>query len=194
MIEEPPKLTVHRGRRRPGAAQVAAFQGVSTGNVVDAMEGRGALTPAIKPLLPGQGQVAGPAMTAENGPADILATAAALAFVQPGDVLVAGTSGYQGCAAAGDRVAGMARNAGAVAMITDGPVRDGEGIAATGLPVWCTGLNPGSPFTTGPGTVGGALVFGGRRVEAGDMVVADGDGVVVVRTTRSTGPSRRWPR
>lgn len=180
MIEEPPKLTVHRGVRRPEAAQVAAFQGVTTGNVVDAMEGRGALAPTIRPLFPGQGQIAGPAMTAGNGPGDILATLAAIAFVQPGDLLVAGTSGHQGCAAAGDRVAGMARNAGAVAMITDGPVRDGEGIAASGLPVWCTGLNPGSPFTTGPGNVGGALDFAGGRIAAGDIVVADADGVVVV--------------
>ena len=140
MLEEPPKLTVHRGRRRPTEAQIAAFQGVPTGNVVDALHGRGALSPAIKPVFGARHRVAGPALTAENGPADILATLAAIAFVHPGDILVAGAAGHQGCASAGDRVVGMARNAGAAALITDGPVRDGDGIAEVGLPVWATGF------------------------------------------------------
>lgn len=180
MIEEPPKLTVHCNRRRPSEAQIAAFRGATTGNVCDAMHGRGVMSSAICPLFPGQAQVAGPALTADQGPADILATLSALAYIQPGDVLVAATGGHQGCAAAGDRVAGMARNGGAVALVTDGPVRDLDGLEAVGLPVWSTGLNPGSPFTKGPGSVGGPLHCGGQRVETGDIVVADRDGVVVV--------------
>lgn len=179
MIEEPPKLTVHRNRRRPSAAQIAAFQGVSTGFVVDALEGRGSVSTDLTPVW-GQACVAGPALTADNGPADILATLAALAFLQAGDVLVVGTGGHRGSSAAGDQVSGMAKNAGAAAMIVDGPVRDAPGIQEAGLPAWSTGLNPGSPFTTGPGVVGGATRVCGMPVRTGDMIVADGDGVVVV--------------
>jgi len=49
-----------------------------------------------------------------------------------------------------------------------------------GLPSWCTGLNPGSPQTKGPGRIGLPIEIGGRHVETGDMIVADRDGVVVV--------------
>ena len=90
MIKEPPALTVKSNRRRPSEAQIAAFQGTPTGFVVDALFGDGALASDIKPI--GEGRdidcvAAGPALTAECGPADILATMAALNFVQPGDIL-----------------------------------------------------------------------------------------------------------
>ena len=49
-----------------------------------------------------------------------------------------------------------------------------------GLPAWCTGLTPGSPFTKGPATVGLPINIGGQNVESGDIIVADIDGVVVV--------------
>lgn len=183
MIEEPPVLTIRRPSRRPTAAQIAAFRDTPTGFVVDAMYGQGALSSEIQPLMTGAddlGQVAGPALTAENGPADIMATAAALAFLQPGDVLVAGFGGHKGCAASGDRTCGMMKNSGAVGFVTDGPMRDYHGIRQVGLPCWCVGLTPASPFTMGPGRIGLPLMIGGQRVETGDMIVADRDGVVVV--------------
>lgn len=181
MIEEPPLLTVNRARNRPTPAQIAAFADVPTGIVADALEGRGVLAPAIRPLsaaLPAH--AAGPALTAENGPADILATFAALEMLQPGDMLVAGVGAYALAAASGDRVMGMLRNIGAAGMVTDGPVRDIDGIEAVGLPVWCSGLTPATPFSNGPGRVGLPLSIGGQRVDTGDMIVADRDGVVAV--------------
>ncbi|TCO71939.1 RraA family protein [Rhodovulum euryhalinum] len=187
MIEEPPILTIRPPKRRPSAAQIAAFQGVPTGFVCDAMEGRGALSPAIAPLGGGRDidcRAAGPALTALNRPSDILATLAALDHVQPGDIVVAAFGGFQGCAALGDLVTGMMKNAGAAGVVTDGPMRDYAGLVQVGLPAWCTGLNPNSPFATGPGEVGGPVEIGGRTVETGDMIVADRDGVVVVPFAR----------
>lgn len=186
MIEEPPLLTIagRTSRNRPTAAQIAAFADMPTGFVADAMEGQGALSMAIKPLPGLPHRVVGPALTCRSGPEDILALMAALTEVQPGDVLVNATGGWQGCAAMGDRVAGMLRNAGAAGAVTDGPARDLPGIQAVGLPVFCTGLNPNSPFSKGPGTVGLPVEIGGRRVESGDMIVADADGVVVVPFAR----------
>lgn len=183
MIEEPANLTVNNARNRPTAEQIAAFQGVQTSFVCDAMGGDGSLDPAIRPL--GEGRdiecvAAGPALTADAGPADILATYAALHYLQPGDILVTAFGGHQRCAAVGDRVMGMVRNNRAAGFVTDGPVRDYRGIVDVGLPVWCTGLNPASPFSNGPGTVGMPIRIGGRQVETGDMIVGDRDGVVVV--------------
>ena len=183
MIEEPVKLTIKKPVRRPSAEQITAFQGVATGFVVDAMDGIGALASAIKPVGDGRDiycMAAGPALTADNGPGDVLALFAALKFIQKGDIVVGAFSGYQGCAACGDRVAGMMRNAGAAGYVTDGPVRDYQGIVEAGLPMWCTGITPNSPVAQGPGKVGLPVQIGGMEVETGDMIVADRDGVVVV--------------
>lgn len=183
MLEDPPLLRIKRNLRRPTEAQVAAFQGVPTGFVVDALGGMGALSSAIQPLGAGRDiecVAAGPALTVDCGPADILATQAAMAFIRTGDVVVVAFGGHQGCAAAGDRVAGMMKNNGAAGFVTDGPVRDYAGLVGVGLPVWCTGLTPATPFAKGPGAIGLPIQIGGQEVETGDMVVADSDGVVVV--------------
>lgn len=183
MIEEPPLLTVKRASRRPTAAQIAAFQNVPTSFVVDAMFGAGSLAPVIKPIGDGLDiacQAAGPALTVDCGPADILALLGALESITNGDVVMSAFHGHQGCAAAGDRVTAMMKNCGAAGFVTDGPVRDYAGIVQVDLPVWCTGLNPGSPYSKGPGRVGFAVQIGGQEVETGDMIVADRDGVVVV--------------
>lgn len=182
MIEEPPliRLLTEASRNRPSLSQIAAFQGVQTGLICDAMNGGGALDKAIKPL-PGVPQsFAGPALTATCGPADILGLLCALSEVTAGDVLVSSFDGHQGCAALGDMVAGQAKNAGAVAMVTDGPARDIAGIRAVGLPVFATGLTPNSPQKKGPGAVGHPIQIGGGHVESGDMVIGDEDGVVIV--------------
>lgn len=184
MLEEPATLTIARDIRRPTDAQIEGFRAASSALVVDAMLGAGALDARISPLVPVTEPVAGPALTAGCGPADIMATLAALNFVEAGAIVVAAFDGFQGCAAAGDRVTGMMKNCGAAGFVTDGPVRDLPGIAATGLPVWCTGLTPASPFTKGPGTVGLPVQIGGQRVETGDMLIADSDGVVVVPFAR----------
>ena len=187
MIEEPPLLTIARAPRRPTDRQVAAFRGVPTSFVVDAMHGQGALSNAIRPLGESRDLVsvaAGPALTVDAGAGDILALLAALDSVREGDVVLSAADGFQGCAAAGDRVCGMLRNCGAAGFVTDGPVRDYAGIVEIGLPCWATGLTPASPYTNGPGSVGLPIQIGGRQVETGDMVVADHDGVVVVPFAR----------
>lgn len=197
MIEEPANLTINEDAPRPSAAQMAAFEGVPTGFVCDAMEGMGALPTAIAPLggprVDGH-RIIGPALVARNGPAGIVATLAAVSLAKPGDVIIVSVDGWQGCSASGDQVCGMSRNAGVAALVTDGPVRDLAGILETGLPVWCTGLNPNSPYGTAPGEVGGAAIVGGVRVATGDLIVADENGVVVVPFARIDDVAKRIER
>jgi len=183
MIEEPALLTIKRSMPRPTADQIAAFQGVPTSFVVDAMHGRGAMFSQIQPLGAGRDLncvAAGPALTVDCGPGDILALLAALPSITDGDIVVSAFHGHQGCASAGDRVTGMIKNCGGAGFISDGPLRDYAGIVEVGLPVWCTGLTPNTPHSSGPGSVGLPIQIGGQEVETGDMIVADRDGVVVV--------------
>lgn len=182
MIEEPPLLTIKRPDRRPTEAQIAAFQGVPSSFVADAMFGTGAML-GVRPFADGRDiacLAAGPALTVENMPGGILALVACTPFIQPGDIVVNAFAGYQGVAAAGDRISGMMKNAGAAGFVTDGPMRDHPGIVGVGMPCWCSGLNPASPVSTGPGRIGLPVRIGGLEVETGDMIVGDRDGVVVV--------------
>lgn len=183
MIEAPPLLTIKRPSRRPTHDQIAAFKGFPTAIVSDAMDGGGALSSTIRHIDGGRDlppSAAGPALTVGCGPADILALLASLRFVHDGDIVVSAFDGHQARAQLGDRVAQFMKNGGATGFVTDGPARDIDGILPVGLPIWCTGLTPASPFENGPGTVGLPIQIGGQTVESGDMIVADRDGVVVV--------------
>ena len=183
MIEAPPNLSIKAKRRRPSDDQIAAFQGVPSGFAVDALMGSGALSSRIQPLGGGRDLrcvAAGPALTADCGAADVLASFAALKFISPGDIVVSAFAAHTGCAAAGDRLIGMMKNNGAAGFVTDGPVRDYDGIVPVGLPVWCSGVTPASPHMSGPGSVGFPIQIGGQEIETGDMIVADQDGAVVV--------------
>jgi len=180
MIKDPPLLTIRRSFPRPAAKDVAALAGVPTGYAVDAMGGRGGLDYRIKPLAPATSVLVGVAITCDCGPADNLALWGALAIAQPGDILVAATDGFTATAVTGDLLLGMAKNRGLLGLVTDGLVRDVAGIAGVGLPVYCAGITPNSPARNGPGTVGHAVVMGGAAIEAGDIVIGDNDGVVVI--------------
>ncbi|SEW32441.1 4-hydroxy-4-methyl-2-oxoglutarate aldolase [Cognatiyoonia koreensis] len=178
MIEDPRLLSIREGFARPTAKQVAAFRDVPTGFVCDAMDGRGGMGTAISPLL--DAHIVGCAIVAENGPEGNLATLGAVHIMQAGDVIIAAMRGGQTVAAAGDMVLAMIRNKGGAGFVTDGPMRDLTGIRDVGLPAWCSGLNPNSPYATGPGRVGYGASVGGQTVESGDIIVADENGVVVV--------------
>ncbi|OED40357.1 aldolase [Chromatiales bacterium (ex Bugula neritina AB1)] len=182
MIEEPPLLTVKAERPRPTAAQLAALDGVPTGFLTDAMSGQGALDPTIRPLNPEvlSSVASGPVLTCACGPADLLAVLGALTEIQAGDILVADSGDWQKSAIVGDRVMGMLKNAGAAGFVTDGLVRDLEGINEVGLPVFCKGLSPNSPYAKGPGTIGTDIQLGGVSVKSGDILVTDDSGIVVV--------------
>jgi 4-hydroxy-4-methyl-2-oxoglutarate aldolase len=180
MLDNPPLVTIHRGFRRPDPAFMEAFRGAQTSHLADAMDGRGALEYQIKPVDPANAQFVGPALTCFAYPADVLAVFAALSEAKPGDVIVCANDGFTKTAVLGDLAAGMMKNAGVAAFVTDGLARDKVGIIAAGLPVFCRGIQPNSPALNGPAEVGAPIVVGDVHVNPGDLVVGDADGVVIV--------------
>jgi 4-hydroxy-4-methyl-2-oxoglutarate aldolase len=180
MLEEPPLLVVRKTFGRPPADKLAQLKGAQTGHVVDAMDGRGGLDAAIKPVDANRAQFVGTALTCETGPSDNLAILAAVALAKPGDVIVAASDAFPSTAVIGDIVALMARNAGCAAIIIDGMARDSEGLIGVGVPLFCRGITPNSCVKSGPGRVGLPIVAGGVAIAPGDVLVGDRDGVVVV--------------
>jgi len=181
MIEEPPPIVFASSIERPPADIVERFR-EPTSFIVDAMNGAGALDWRIKPLV--GGSLVGVALTCDCGPLDNLALMAALAECKPGDVLIAATNGYTGAAVTGDLLMHVARNRGAAGFVTDGLVRDLDGLESVGLPTFAMGVTPNSPQKRGPGSVGLPIVCGGVTIATGDVVVGDRDGVVVVPRLR----------
>lgn len=195
MIEEPASLTLYQNTPRPTDEQIKALSGYPTGFIVDAMNGVGALPYDIRPLAPGElpDTLCGPVVTASNRPTDLMATLGALTQLQQGDILLVATGHCTACAAIGDRVIGMAKNAGAAGVVTDGLVRDIQGIINVGIPVFCAGVSPNSPHSKGPGSVQSQVVMGDVVINAGDILISDRDGAVIVPLEQVDAVVKRLP-
>ncbi|MBM3597901.1 MAG: RraA family protein [Alphaproteobacteria bacterium] len=178
-MAEPAQLKIRRDFPRPSRAEIEAFAKAPTGWVVDAQGRRGALPHWIRPLTTAT-RFVGPALTVRSRPVDNLAPYAALKFAKPGDVLVTAVDGSDTASILGDVLLGMAKNAGIVAAVTDGVVRDIQGINKVGIPTFARGLSPNSPFKDGPGEIGFTVTLGAVPIAAGDLLVGDIDGIVVV--------------
>jgi len=184
MAAAEPALTIRRSFPRPDPAHVQALTGVAVGWVVDAMGRQGALDHRIRPI----GNAAtftGVALAVRSRARDNLAAWAAIDHAVPGDVIVIETGDYEQASVVGDAWLGVARNKGVVACVTDGLVRDVDGIDAVGTPVFARGVSPNSPFKDGPGEIGLSVVIGGLAVHSGDVLVGDKNGVVVVPRERA---------
>lgn len=182
-MAEPPAIVIRRTWPRPDRADREAFRDIPSGFVVDALGRHGALDHRIRALWEG-GPFIGSALPVWTTPRDNLAPYAALKVAQPGDVVLVSTGNAEGYSVLGDLIIGMMRNAGIVAVITDGLVRDVAGIRDVGIPVYAKGISPNSPFKNGPGGVGVPITIGGVVVSPGDLVVGDADGVVIVPNHR----------
>ena len=130
-------------------------------------------------------RVAGPALTVRTRPGDNLVVHRALDLARPGDVLVVDGGGSQERALLGELMGRYAVTRGLAALVVDGAVRDAEGLAAGPIPVFARGINHLGPYKDGPGEVHGPVQAGGTVVRSGDLVVGDGDGVVVLPAERA---------
>jgi 4-hydroxy-4-methyl-2-oxoglutarate aldolase len=128
--------------------------------------------------------VAGQAVTAATGLSDNLMMHAALRVAQAGDVLVVACNGSLG-AQCGDLVATAAKTRGLAAIVTDGAVRDVDAIEDIGFPVWAHVVAPHGARKDVPGWVNRPVTCSGVHVCPGDVVIGDGDGVVVVPMGRA---------
>ena len=176
-------LRAARRIARADAEELALFRDVPVGNIVDALGRTAAMAAAVKPVTRVM-RFVGTALPVDAGPRDNLAPWAALRLARAGDVMVIATGGHEGHSVSGDLLVGMARNAGCVAVVTDGMVRDRSGLDAAGIPVFAAGVHPNSPQKNGPGSVGLPITCGGLAVRPGDILAGDEDGVVVIPAGR----------
>ena len=123
--------------------------------------------------------IAGQAVTVANGHNDNLMMHVALEVAGSGQVLVITGTGPMGVSW-GEMVTVGAMAKGITGVIVDGSARDVDGINRLGFPVWATSVRPFGAGKEAIGSVNRPVMCAGVHVSPGDVVVADGDGVVVV--------------
>jgi len=145
-----------------------------------------------RPLRAGQKRLVGPAFTLRFVPAreDLatpeswsspISTRTAIEAMPEGCIAVVDAMGVKDAGIFGDILCARMVKRGVTALITDGVVRDLEGVMGTGLPVWCDGY-AAPPSVAGLTFVGWgeAIGCGGVAVFPNDVVVADQDGAVLI--------------
>lgn len=166
---------------RVAAAVVASARTLPTATLHEAGGKIGVLPPAIKPVAPGF-RICGSALTVHSPGGDNLWLHRALDIAQPGDVLVVHTSGVYEHGYWGEIMTTMAKVGGLAGLVIDGFVRDGVLLEEIGFPVFARGLcirGTGKDYGA-IGWLNHPVLIGNVSVAAGDLVVGDGDGVVVV--------------
>jgi regulator of RNase E activity RraA len=146
----------------------------------DATEGRGVLPLWISSLKP-DARAVGPAFVALMSQDDNLSVREAIQHPHtPGSVLVVAGGSTSRTATIGGLMALEMQNAGILALVTDGLVRDAREIRQMQqFSVWCRGVTPTASQKQGPVVVGGSVSIGGTLIRDGDLVIADDDGVVI---------------
>ena len=171
---------------RVPAELVAQASGLQAAILADVAGRRGALHGRVRALRPNM-KLAGPALTVEVRPGDNLMIHAAIALAQPGDVLVIDGKADQTCALMGTIMMTACRQRGIAGVVVDAAVRDSLEIEEMDFPVFSVGTNPNGPTKNIGGRIGHPISCGGVTVLAGDFVLADADGVVVIERQALAG-------
>jgi len=132
----------------------------------------------MRPLALGI-RMAGRAITVRPAPGDNLMLHRALKLAHAGDVLVVAADGVPG-AQWGYLAALHAERVGIAGVVVHGNIRDADDLNRMRYPVWSTAIHPAHPEKKAPGEVNVTVLCDGVTVHPGDLVVADGDGVIVV--------------
>jgi 4-hydroxy-4-methyl-2-oxoglutarate aldolase len=163
----------------PSPAVLAELAGLELLWLADAI-GFGLVDRQIRPVFEPVPRLVGIAVTVRTAPGDFKIVPWAVDLLGPGDVLVIDGGGDDKRAIWGDFVSSRAKTVGCVGVVVDGAVRDIDGLADIGLPVFSRWTTPRGPARSGPGDVNVPISCGGVSVLPGDLVVADGAGIVVI--------------
>jgi len=175
--------------KRGGAEELRdMFMRCSAANISDAMHRRG-LVPGIFPVKPGLKAV-GPALTVWTYPGDWARPVEAIDQADEGAVLVIDVRG-EGPAVWGEEASKSCISRGLAGVVINGALRDSREIGELGFPAFSALRTPAAGEPRGMGMIGVPLKIGETVIRAGDWVIADDDGVIVVPAEQAVAIANR---
>ncbi|APE07194.1 diguanylate cyclase [Alteromonas sp. RW2A1] len=154
------------------------FASVSPCEYADALPREQFMDYAIKPLWQGIGRIAGPAFTVKCAPGDHLMLHAAIYRANPGDIIVVEADDKY--AVAGGNVCAIAQLRGITGFVIDGVIRDIAETRENKFPVFGRGVTPKPGAKKCIAPLNQPILCGGVTVNAGDIIVADEEGIAVI--------------
>jgi 4-hydroxy-4-methyl-2-oxoglutarate aldolase len=170
---------INKRIRRPDASLVAQAAKIGAATLHEAYGKRGAVNRTIRPIHSGM-KICGPALTVECYPGDNIGLHIAIALAEPGDVLVATTSGNPDFGYWGEIMAIAALQRGIAGLAISGCVRDSVEICRMQFPVFAEGLFINGAKKEIFRSINMPILFGDIELKPGDLVVGDDDGLVII--------------
>jgi 4-hydroxy-4-methyl-2-oxoglutarate aldolase len=168
---------------RVSTGLLEAYREQAAATVYESNDQSGAMDHTIRPIAWGQ-HMCGSALTVRCHPGDNVMLHAAIALAQPGDVIVADVGGLQDAGYWGEITTVAAQAQGVVGLVIGGGVRDREAIVRRGFPIWSAAICMRATVKRTAKYVNAPVTVGGVTIHAGDLVLGDDDGVVVVPQAR----------